>query len=61
MSIHTEFAEDIERRRRRLAMRQMWFRMSGPVGTQTLLIAASLLIALGAFLGVLLVGGLVSR
>jgi len=62
MSVYTEFAADVERRRRRLARAQFWFRVKGPISTETFLLAAAFLIALGSFLGgVVAAGRLVAR
>ncbi len=61
MSIFVEFAEDIERRRRRLAMRQIWFRLRGPISTETLFWAALVLVAIGSLLGGIVIAGLVPR
>jgi hypothetical protein len=61
MSIAQEFAGDIGRRRRRLARRQLWFRLRGPMSTQMLLWLAIFLIALGGLLGGAIVADLVPR
>ena len=61
MSAYQEFAVDIERRRMRLARRQMLQRMLGPMSTEALLWAAMALIAVGAFLGGILAAGLAPR
>ena len=61
MSIFVEFAEDIERRRRRLAMRQIWFRLRGPISTETLFWAAVLLVAVGSLLAGAVISGLVAK
>jgi hypothetical protein len=61
MSICTEFAEDIERRRALLRRQQMWQRLRGPVSTETLFWAALFLVALGSFVGGVLVASGLAR
>ncbi len=62
MSVFMEFAEDIERRRARLRRQQMWQRLRGPVSTETLFWAALFLVAVGSFLGgVIIAAGMVAR
>jgi hypothetical protein len=61
VSIAQEFAEHIERRRRRLARAQFWFRLRGPVSTQMLLWVALLLIAIGGLLGAAILADLAPR
>jgi hypothetical protein len=58
MSICTEFAADIERRRARLRRQQMWARLRGPVSTETLFWAALFLVALGSLLAGAFVAGM---
>jgi len=61
VSIFAEFAEDIERRKRRLQMRQIWHRLRGPMSTETLFWAALVLVAIGSLLGGIVIAGLAPR
>ncbi len=60
MSIFAEFAEDIERRKRRLETREIWHRLRGPISTEMFFWAALFLVALGSFISGIVMAGLVA-